>query len=151
VHQAVITRQTGKSGEWAYEEYVRRATVLLGNIASAMDRNDEAVTNFLSVIDLPNPNHEQPAAYAGLLEALMLQKQDDLVAQWVQQGQAQFAGAGDLELDFLKQAAVALKRRNHPLWRELDQQIVAMSASSAGSLEKYIPPCLVLGQETFNS
>ena len=113
-------------------EYVRRATVLLGNIASAMDNGDEAITDFQKVIVLPGQYREQVSAYAGLLETLMLQKQDDLVVQWVQQGQAQFAG-GDLELDFLKQASVALKRRNHPLWRELDQQIVAMSSSSAGS------------------
>jgi tetratricopeptide (TPR) repeat protein len=124
--------QTTTAGGTLANQFVRRATVLLGNIATAMDSNDEAVTNFLSVIDLPNLNHEQPAAYAGLLEALMLQKQDDLVAQWVQQGQMQFAGAGALELDFLKQASAALKRRNQPLWRELDEQVVGLSSGSAG-------------------
>jgi hypothetical protein len=115
------------------EEYVRRATVLLGNIATAMDRDDEAITDFQSVISLPSLYHEQPAAYAGLLEVLMLQKQDDLVAQWVQNGQTQFAGADNFELDFLKKASEALKRRNHPLWRQLDQQIVGLSTASAGN------------------
>ena len=126
--------QTATAGGTLANQFVRRATVTLGNIAVAMDSNDEAVTNFLSVINLPNLNHEQPAAYAGLLEALMLQKQDDLVAQWVQQGQAQFAGAGDLELDFLKQASAVLKRRNQPLWRELDEQVVGLSGSTGDRL-----------------
>ena len=76
-----------------------------------MDSDAEAVTNFLSVITLPGFYREQPAAYAGLFEALMLQKQDDQVTQWVQNGQAQFAGAGDLQLAFLRDAAKALKRR----------------------------------------
>jgi tetratricopeptide (TPR) repeat protein len=124
---------TTVTGATLSEEYARRATVLLGNIATAMDRNDQAVTNFLSVITLANLNHEQPAAYAGLLELLMLQKQDDQVAQWVQHGQAKFAGAGDFELDFLKQVSATLKRRNYPLWRELDQQIVDSSSGSPGT------------------
>jgi tetratricopeptide (TPR) repeat protein len=63
----------------------------------------------------------------------MLQKRDDLVEQWVQRGRAQFAGAGNLELDFLNKASVALKRRNHPLWRQLDQQIVGLSTVGAGN------------------
>ena len=98
-----------------------------------MDSDAEAVTNFLSVITLPGFYREQPAAYAGLFEALMLQKQDDQVTQWVQNGQAQFAGAGDLQLAFLRDAAKALKRRNNPLWNELDQQIVGLSSSTAGN------------------
>jgi len=124
---------TATTGGTLGEQYVRRATVLLGNIATAMDNDAVAVTNFLSVITLPGLYHEQPAAYAGLLEALMLQKQDDQVTQWVQNGQTQFAGSGDLELDFLKQASAALKRRNQPLWQGLDQQIAGLSSSGPGN------------------
>ena len=128
--QWATTTTTGGS---LSEQYVRLATVLLGNIATAMDNNDEAVADFTSVISLSGQYHEQPAAYAGLLEVLMIQKQNDLVEQWVQRGQTQFAGANNLELDFLKKASAALKRRNHPMWRELDQQIVGLSSTSAGS------------------
>src|ERR1051326_5567182 len=114
---------TTTTGGTLGEEYVRKATVLLGNIATAMDKDDEAVADFQSVISLSGQYREQPEAYAGLLEVLMVQKQDDLVAQWVERGQTQFAGVDNLELDFLKTATVTLKRRNHPLWRELDRQI----------------------------
>jgi tetratricopeptide (TPR) repeat protein len=124
---------TTTTGGTLSEQYVRLATVLLGNIATAMDNNDEAVADFTSVISLAGQYHEQPAAYAGLLEILMLQNHNDLVEQWVQRGQTQFAGADNLKLDFLKKASVALKRRNHPLWRQLDQQIVGLSSTSAGS------------------
>jgi tetratricopeptide (TPR) repeat protein len=123
---------TATMGGTLAEQQVRLATVLLGNIASAMDKNDEAVEKFTSVIQLPNLNREQALAYAGLLEVFMLQKQNDLVPQWVQQGRAQFAGS-DFELDFLKKASEALKRRNHPLWRDLDQQIVSLSSAGLGS------------------
>jgi tetratricopeptide (TPR) repeat protein len=108
-------------------QFVRRATVLLGDIAMAMDRDDEVVTNYTAVINLKNQFREQPAAYAHLLELLMLRKQDDLVEQWVRHGQAKFEGTGGLELDFLREAAKTLKRRNHPLWNELDQQIVDLT------------------------
>lgn len=114
------------------DEYVRKATVLLGHIATAMDKNDDAIAVFTSLINLPQPNHEQASAYAGVLEILMLQKQDDLVEQWVEHGRSQFAGT-DLELGFLKKASEALKRRNHPLWHDLDAQIVNLSSASAGN------------------
>ncbi len=123
---------TAATGGSLGEQYVRLATVLLGNIASAMDRSDEAVADFASVINFAGQYHEQALAYAGLLEVFMLQKQDDLVARWVQRGRTQFAGT-DLELDFLKKASETLRRRNHPLWRDLDQQIVGLSSVSAGS------------------
>ncbi len=122
---------TGTTGGTLAEEYVRRATVLLGQIATAMDRDDEAMADYLSVINLSNQYREQPAAYAGLLELLMLRKQDDLVEQWVHHGQDKFEGAGSLELDFLKAAARTLKRRNHPLWNGLDQQIVDLTPDGA--------------------
>ncbi len=125
---ATTTTTSGTLGQ----QYVRLATVLLGNIASAMDKNDEAAAHFTSVINLPTHCREQPLAYAGLLEVLMLDKQDDLVAQWVEHGRTQFAGS-DFELDFLQQGSATLKRRNNPLWRDLDRQIVALSSSSAGS------------------
>jgi hypothetical protein len=115
---------TATAADTLTDPYARRATVLLGNIAYAMDQDGPAVTNFLSVIVLPNLYIEQASAYAGLLNLLLSQKQDDQAAQWVRTGQAQFAGAGDLQLAFLHDAAQALKQRNHPLWRELDQQIV---------------------------
>jgi outer membrane protein assembly factor BamD (BamD/ComL family) len=123
---------TATTGGALSEQYVRRATVLLGNIASAMDRSDEAIDDFTSVINLPGQYQEQTEAYAGLLDLLMLQKQDDLVTQWVRHGQSQFAG-GDLELVFLKRVGATLKRRNQPLWKELDQQIVDLSSSSPGN------------------
>ncbi len=123
---------TGITGGTLGEQYVRRATVLLGSIASAMDKNDEAIADFTSVIKLPVLYREQALAYAGLLEVLMLQKRDDLVEQWVQEGRTQFAGT-DLAVDFLQKASETLRRRNHPLWRDLGQQIVALSSSSAGS------------------
>jgi TolA-binding protein len=115
------------------DPYARRATVLLGNIAYAMDQDDVAVTNFLSVIMLPNLYMEQASAYAGLLDVLMFQKQDDQVSEWVQNGQAQFAGGGDLQLAFLQDAERVLKHRNHPLWRDLDQQIVDLFPNNAAS------------------
>jgi TolA-binding protein len=106
------------------DSYARRAMVLLGNIAYAMDQDGVAATNFLTVIVLPNLYPEQASAYAGLLNVLMMQQQNDQAAQWVQNGQAQFAGAGDLQLAFLQDAERVLKQRDHPLWRDLDQQIV---------------------------
>jgi len=115
------------------DPYARRAMVLLGNIAYAMDQDGLAATNFLSVIVRPNLYLEQASAYAGLLDVLMYQKQDDQVVQWVQNGQAQFAGGGDLQLAFLHDAAQALKRRNHPLWRQLDQQIVDLFPTNTPS------------------
>jgi tetratricopeptide (TPR) repeat protein len=119
--------QTAVASGTLNNQYVRQATVLLGDIAVAMDRDDEAVTNYVSVITLKNQFREQPAAYAGLLELLMLRKEDELVEQWVRHGQDKYEGAGGLELDFLKAAAQTLKRRNHPLWNELDQQIVDLT------------------------
>jgi TolA-binding protein len=124
---------TAAAADTLCDAYARRATVLLGNIAYAMDQDDMATTNFLSVIVLPNLYLEQASAYAGLLNLLMSQKQDDQVAQWVQNGQAQFAGAGDLQLAFLQDAEMMLKRRNHPLWRDLDQQIVDLFPANAAS------------------
>jgi len=115
------------------DPYARRAMVLLGNIATGMDQDDVAATDFQSVIMLPNLCPEQASAYAGLLEVLMLQKKDDQVAQWVRNGEAQFAGGGELQLAFLHDAVQVLKRRNHPLWNELDQQIVDLSSGSAPS------------------
>jgi len=123
---------TAATGGTMSEEYVRRATVLLGNVATAMDKGDDAMAHYLSVIALHNLYREQPAAYAGVLELLMLQKQDDLVEQWVRHGQNKFEGSGGLELEFLKAAAKTLKRRNHPLWNELDQQIVALAPAGKG-------------------
>ncbi|HUI07145.1 MAG TPA: tetratricopeptide repeat protein [Verrucomicrobiae bacterium] len=123
---------TATTGGTLAEQNVRLATVLLGNIASAMDKNDEAVADFTSVINLPNLNREQAAAYAGLLEVFMLQKQDDLVEQWVQQGRERFAES-EFELDYLKKVGATLRRRNHPLWRELDQDIVGLSSAGPGN------------------
>jgi tetratricopeptide (TPR) repeat protein len=119
--------QTAAANGTLANQFVRRATVLLGDIAMAMDRDDEAVTNYTAIINLKNQFREQPAAYAHLLELLMLRKQDDLVEQWVRHGQNKFEGAGGLELDFLRETAKTLKRRNHPLWNELDQQIVDLT------------------------
>jgi hypothetical protein len=107
-------------------QYVRRATVLLGDIAMAMDQDDAAVSNYVAVITLKNNYREQPEAYAHLFELLMLAKHDDLVEQWVRHGQAKFEGEGGLEMEFLRQAAKTLKRRNHPLWNELDSQIAEL-------------------------
>jgi tetratricopeptide (TPR) repeat protein len=123
---------TATTGGTLDEQYVRLATVLLGNIASAMDKNDEAVADFTSVINLPTLYREQAPAYAGLLEVFMLQKQDDLVDKWVRQGKERFAGS-EFELDFLRKVGATLRRRNHPLWRELDQQIVGLSSAGPGS------------------
>jgi tetratricopeptide (TPR) repeat protein len=106
------------------DPYARRATVLLGNIAYAMDRDGVAATNFMTVIVLPNLYPEQASAYAGLLNVLLMEQQSDQVTQWVQTGQIQFAGADKLQLDFLQDAEMILKQRNHPLWHDLDQQIV---------------------------
>jgi len=124
---------TATDGDTLSDPYARRAMVLLGNIAYAMDQDDTATTNFLSVIVLPNLYPEQASAYAGLLDVLMYEKQDDQVAQWVQTGQAQFAGAGDLQLAFLHDAERVLKQRNQPLWRELDQQIVDLFPTNTAS------------------
>jgi TolA-binding protein len=124
---------TATSGGSLADEYVRRATVLLGNIATGMDRDNDASAYYLSVITLNGQYREQTAAYAGLLELLMLQKQDELVEQWVRNGQSKFEGAGTLELDFLKAAAKTLKRRNHPLWLELDRQIVELTPAGKTS------------------
>ncbi len=115
------------------DPYARRAMVLLGNIAYAMDEDGVAETNFMSVIVLPNLYPEQASAYAGLLNVLMVQQHGDQAAQWVQNGQAQFTGAGDLQLAFLQDAEMILKRRNHPLWRELDQQIVDLFPAKVDS------------------
>ncbi len=127
---------TGTTGSTLAEEYVRKATVLLGQIATAVDKDDEAIADFLSVIQLPNRYREQPAAYAGLVEVLLLQKRDDLVEQWLRDGQSRFEGAGDLQLLFLREAVKTLRRRNHPLWRTLDQQIVDVAPTGDGGKRK---------------
>jgi len=123
---------TATNGGTLAEQYVRRATILLGDIASAMDKDSEAIADFTSVIELQGQYPEQPMAYAGLLEVLLLEQDDDAVAQWVQHGSLVFAGS-NLELDFLKQLGAVLKRHNQPLWRSIDQRIVALSASSSGN------------------
>jgi TolA-binding protein len=124
---------TATTADTLSDPYARRARVLLGNIAYAMDRDDVAAAHFQSVIALPNLYPEQASAYAGLLDVLLSQKQDDQAAQWVQNGQAQFAGAGDLQLAFLQDAERVLKHRNHTLWRVLDQQIVNLFPDNAPS------------------
>jgi TolA-binding protein len=110
----------------ARNQFTRSASVLLGDIAMAMDKDDEAVAHYTSVINEQEINREQAAAFAGLFELLLLQKHDDLVEQWVRHGQRKFEGAGGLEIDFLRETARVLKRRNHPLWREINEQIVAL-------------------------
>jgi hypothetical protein len=115
--------------------YARRAKVLLGNIAYAMDEDDVAAAHFQGVIALPNLYPEQASAYAGLLDVLLQQKQDDQVAQWVKTGQAKFANGGDLQLAFLQDTERVLKHRNHSLWRDLDQQIVDLFPNAPSRLQ----------------
>jgi hypothetical protein len=68
---------TATAADSLSDPYARRAMVLLGNIAMAMDQNDAAATNFLGVIILPNLYVEQASAYAGLLNVLMMQHEDE--------------------------------------------------------------------------
>jgi tetratricopeptide (TPR) repeat protein len=107
--------------------FTRRARVLLGHIAMAMDRDDEAIAHYTEVITRKNLYREQPAAYAGLLELLQITHQDDLVEQWVRHGQHKFRKAGGLQRRFLWSVSRVLRRRNHPLWREINQQIVELT------------------------
>jgi hypothetical protein len=124
---------TATSVDTLSDPFARRAMVLLGNIAYAMDQDGVATTNFLTVIVLPDLYPEQASAYAGLLNVLLEQQQGDQATQWVQNGQAQFAGGGELQLDFLRDAERVLKQRNNPLWRDLDQQIVDLFPTSTTS------------------
>jgi tetratricopeptide (TPR) repeat protein len=113
------------------DQYTRRARVLLADIATAMDKDDDAIALYTGIINEKNQRREQPAAYAGLLELLQLSHQDDQIEPWVRHGQHKFRKAGGLQQRFLWAASRVLRRRNHPLWHEINAQIVEKTADGA--------------------
>ncbi len=110
-------------------QFTRGARVLLGDVCVAMDQDNEAVGWYTGVINENCQNRVQIRAYAGLLDLVLMNKQTDLAEQWVQHGCQKFENAGELELKFLREASRVLKRRNDPLWRELNEQIVDFDPS----------------------
>jgi tetratricopeptide (TPR) repeat protein len=112
-------------------QYTRGARVLLGDVAMAMDRDNEATGWYAGVVDEAGTNPQQIRAYAGLFELALINKNEEALGEWLQHGRQKFENAAELRLKFLRESSRVLKRRNHPLWKEINAEIVDLDPSKS--------------------